>query len=216
MSIEKKILSNIDNLQYFTNELSEKQIIDVNSDLKHRVFPRPFERLSTLRNYKNLVGIEIGVCGGEHAQSLLRTFDISKIYLIDPYEMYETFMNSEGKNYGESQLSLSETYIKAKKTLEPFEKKITWINKMSENAIDEIRDPFDFVYIDGNHDYEFVKRDIETYYPHLKKGGMMGGHDFYNGFAETHNGVIRAVTGFSVSNNLQLFVEQPDWWFYKV
>lgn len=216
MSKEKKILSNIDNLQYFTNELSEKQIIDVNSDLKHRIFPRPFERVSTLRNYKNLVGIEIGVCGGEHAQSLLRTLDISKIYLIDPYEMYEPYMNSEGKNYGESQLSLSETYIKAKKTLEPFEKKITWINKMSENAIDEIRDPFDFVYIDGNHDYEFVKMDIETYYPHLKKGGMMGGHDFYNGFSETHNGVIRAVTEFSVSNNLQFFVEQPDWWFYKV
>ena len=65
-----KMLSSIDHLQYFKNEITEKEIIDVNSDLKHRVFPRPFERLSTLINDKNLVGIEIGVCGGEHAQSL--------------------------------------------------------------------------------------------------------------------------------------------------
>ena len=86
---------------------------------------------------------------------------------------------------------------------------------MTDDAVKEIHEPLDFVYVDGNHDYEFVKNDIENFYPLLKKGGVMGGHDFYNGFAKTHNGVINAVTQFRVSNNIQLFVEQPDWWFYK-
>ena len=86
---------------------------------------------------------------------------------------------------------------------------------MSKDAINDIEETLDFVYIDGNHDYEFVKNDIEIYYAHLKKGGVIGGHDFYNGFAKTHNGVVTAFTQFTVSKTIQLCVEQPDWWFYK-
>lgn len=211
-----KILSNINNLQHFQNELNESEIINVNSDLKHRIFPRPFERLSSLRDRKRLVGVEIGVCGGEHALSLLNILDIAKIYLIDPYEMYENYFKGEGKNYGDKQLNLRDTFIKAKMNLEPYNKKLTWVKKMSENAVCDINEPLDFVYIDGNHDYDFVKKDLEKYYPLLKIGGVIGGHDFYNGFAKSHHGVIKAVTEFSVSNNLQLFVEQPDWWLYKI
>ena len=211
-----KILSNINNLQHFQNELNESEIINVNSDLKHRIFPRPFERLSSLRDRKRLVGVEIGVCGGEHALSLLNILDIAKIYLIDPYEMYENYLKGEGKNYGDKQLNLRDTFIKAKMNLEPYNKKLTWVKKMSENAVCDINEPLDFVYIDGNHDYDFVKKDLEKYYPLLKIGGVIGGHDFYNGFAKSHHGVIKAVTEFSVSNNLQLFVEQPDWWLYKI
>lgn len=210
-----KIISSKDNLKYFKKGLAESAIVDVNSDLKHRIFPRSFERLTTLRNGDGLVGVEIGVCGGEHALSLLETLKINKLYLIDPYEMYETYVKGEGKNYGDTQLPLSQTFIEAKKILKPFEKKITWIKKMSKDAIDDIENALDFVYIDGNHDYEFVKNDIKNYYPLLKKGGAIGGHDFYNGFAKTHSGVITAVTQFTVSKNIQLYIEQPDWWFYK-
>ena len=210
-----KIISSKDQLAYFKDTLTENIIVDVNSDLKHRIFPRPFERLSNLKDGKGLVGVEIGVCGGEHALSLLKTLKIDKLFLIDPYEMYETYVNGEGKNYGTTQLPLSDTYIQALNLLKPFEECVRWIKKLSDDAVKEIHEPLDFVYVDGNHDYDFVKNDIENYYPLLKKGGVMGGHDFYNGFAKTHNGVINAVTQFSVSNNIQLFVEQPDWWFYK-
>ena len=210
-----KIISSKDQLAYFKDTLTENIIVDVNSDLKHRIFPRPFERLSNLKDGKGLVGVEIGVCGGEHALSLLKTLKIDKLFLIDPYEMYETFLNGEGKNYGTTLLPLSDTYIQALNLLKPFEECIQWVKKLSDDAVKEIHEPLDFVYVDGNHDYDFVKNDIENYYPLLKKGGVMGGHDFYNGFAKTHNGVINAVTQFSVSNNIQLFVEQPDWWFYK-
>ena len=48
---------------------------------------------------------------------------------------------------------------------------------MSEDAVDDIPEKLDFVYIDGNHAYEYVKKDIGLYYPKLKKGGVIGGHD---------------------------------------
>ena len=47
---ELPIISSITNLKYFSGELTEDEIINIKSDLKHRVFPRPFERLSNLRD----------------------------------------------------------------------------------------------------------------------------------------------------------------------
>ena len=36
----------------------------------------------------------------------------------------------------------------------------------------------DFVYVDARHDYCGCKEDIELYWPLLKPGGVMAGHDF--------------------------------------
>jgi hypothetical protein len=47
----------------------------------------------------------------------------------------------------------------------------------------------DFVFIDANHTYEFVSKDIAAFLPKMKKGGIMAGHDF-NG---AHPGVVQAV-----------------------
>jgi cephalosporin hydroxylase len=36
----------------------------------------------------------------------------------------------------------------------------------------------DFVYIDANHAYNYVVQDIELWYPKVKKGGYLCGHDY--------------------------------------
>jgi hypothetical protein len=36
----------------------------------------------------------------------------------------------------------------------------------------------DFIYIDANHAYDFVKEDIECWYPKVKPGGWVMGHDY--------------------------------------
>lgn len=38
----------------------------------------------------------------------------------------------------------------------------------------------DFVYIDAAHDYESVKRDINTWLPKVKLSGVIAGHDYGN------------------------------------
>jgi predicted O-methyltransferase YrrM len=37
--------------------------------------------------------------------------------------------------------------------------------------------PIDFLFIDGDHTYEGVKRDFELYSPLVKKGGIIAFHD---------------------------------------
>jgi len=55
----------------------------------------------------------------------------------------------------------------------------------------------DCVFIDANHTYEGVKRDIENYLPLVKPGGILCGHDYCNAFDRygpwDHVGVSQAV-----------------------
>lgn len=37
--------------------------------------------------------------------------------------------------------------------------------------------PFDFIFVDGGHDYETVSSDYQNYWPMLRKGGVMAFHD---------------------------------------
>jgi hypothetical protein len=37
---------------------------------------------------------------------------------------------------------------------------------------------FEFIYVDGSHYYEDVKKDIELYLPKLKSNGIFAGHDW--------------------------------------
>ena len=61
-----------------------------------------------------------------------------------------------------------------------------------ESFWDDWRDPpLDLVFIDGDHRYAAVKRDIQQASQHLRKGGVLCGHDFCTQFP----GVIEAVVG---------------------
>lgn len=37
--------------------------------------------------------------------------------------------------------------------------------------------PVDLVFIDGDHRYEFVLEDIDAWWPHVREGGVLCGHD---------------------------------------
>lgn len=53
---------------------------------------------------------------------------------------------------------------------------------------------FDFVFIDAAHDYDNVIADIRAWWPKVKVGGWIGGHDY----SADWPGVVRAVSEFFV------------------
>ncbi len=173
----------------------------------YQMFPRPFQKCN-LSSKSDLIGVEIGVFQGENALSLLKTSNIKMLYLIDPFIESEAYTQNE----------ISKAFNKAKKKLRKYKNKITWIVKKSEEATNEIPNNLDFVYIDGSHLYEDVKKDIELYYPKLKEGGLLAGDDFpkskYDDGKE--NGVNEAVLKFVKKRDLALYTLLQDWWVNKV
>ena len=156
--------------------------------------------LNILKDKSNIVGAEIGVGGGANALSILELLDIKRLYLIDQYLPYRGL-----KYHGVWPENTNPKEIKenAIKYLAQYNDKIVWIFKLSEDAVNDIDELLDFVYIDGNHRYEYVKKDIELYLPIIKKGGLICGHDFKH-----EGGVTQAVremfTDFGFS--------EWDWW----
>ena len=69
-------------MKFLPSVLDSGNIVDILSDLKHKVYPRPFERLA-LAGKKDLTGVEIGVFEGKHSLSLLKFSDTKKLYLIE-------------------------------------------------------------------------------------------------------------------------------------
>jgi predicted O-methyltransferase YrrM len=55
----------------------------------------------------------------------------------------------------------------------------------------------DWVYIDGDHSYEAVKRDLEAYYRVVKPGGFIAGDDYGAANGWFGDGVTRAVDEFA-------------------
>lgn len=62
----------------------------------------------------------------------------------------------------------------------------------SKDVVDEFENDIDFLYIDANHSYPSIKKDLQLYLPKVKVGGVIGGHDY----VEPWTGVIKAVDEF--------------------
>ncbi len=174
-----------------------------------KILPRPSILFIKNKEEKDsLVGIEIGTFEGDNAESILKTLPIKRLYLVDPYKEYEAYKNDTAFNY------LRSAELKARKKLRKFNNKIMWVKKNSAEALRDTPNNLDFVYIDGNHSYEFVKEDMKNYYKKLKIGGVLAGHDIENGI-ELNDGVTRAFVEFVNENHLKPYILYPDWWIVK-
>ena len=160
-------------------------------------------------NRESLVGVEIGTSKGCHAVDILYHLNIKKLYLIDPYCLYNDRLKT---NQNVVDYEFNKVKDEANKSLMRFEGKYEFIYKKSNDAINFVPDDLDFVYIDGDHNYECVKKDIEMYYAKVKDDGIIGGHDFGLNFP----GVIKAVLDFIEYNKIETYhSEILDWWIVK-
>jgi hypothetical protein len=56
---------------------------------------------------------------------------------------------------------------------------IKLIKDFSYNVVNDFADEsIDFIYIDGNHSFEYVFNEINLYKPKIKKSGIISGHDY--------------------------------------
>lgn len=136
------------------------------------------DRTEWIRNWDKFipsdgVGVEVGTFTGELSNYILNNWK-GKLYMIDVWrplgEEYEDFSNN---------INHPTAYADTMKNIEGFENRAIMIRGAADDVIDLFADEsLDFVYIDANHAYDYVKEDIKKWFKKVKKGGIVSGHDY--------------------------------------
>ena len=140
-------------------------------------------RIPELLNDLNLVGemVEIGVAFGGYTRFFIENWKGEKIWLVDPYEEQpsEVYRERDKKPYS--------LWYKEIKELEDLDSRVQLLRKYSVDASRNFSDgQLDFAYIDANHEYSHVVDDLNHWYPKLKSGGLLAGHDYHNNINPPH------------------------------
>lgn len=143
---------------------------------------------------------EVGVYKGDFANEMLKK-NPSKLHLIDPWK---SIGDIPARWHAASQSKMDS--IKSSVTSRFSGNPVVEISeKFSVDAVEDFADSyFDFIYIDANHSYEYVKRDLGNWWPKLKSGGFICGNAYQNNEYQVEVldfGVVPAVDQF-VSDNI--------------
>ena len=164
---------------------------------------------------KGAVAAEIGVAEGTFAAAMLAKCDPKRLHLIDPWRGYEVgggdgararflaaAVDSRGRGEARPELHTSaddDRKFQAVQDRFKGDARVAFHRTYSYRAAAEFPDKhFDFVYIDGDHTYEYVLRDLLDYAAKIKDDGLILGHDFFeDAFAAKENyAVVGAVNAF--------------------
>lgn len=158
---------------------------------------------------KPLVGCEVGVREGINSARILKALNIKRLYLVDPYTPYYEPLIPE------TQILTYQNKVKtdAHNFLKTYADKTVWVTKTSDNAVNDITEPLDFCYLDGDHSYSQVKRDLENYGNLITQNGVLGGHDF----STEYMGLCKAIIEYKLSHNNWFSLQGKfwDWWLIK-
>lgn len=143
---------------------------------------------------KGSVCAEIGVHEGAFSAHILDAIEPERLHLIDPWTQGEGLFGDQAAEQASVDQRLAKVEERFAEELAAGRVRIH--RALSSEIIGEFGDTyFDWIYVDGNHLYEFVKQDLELYYPKVKVGGYMAGDD-YGTRGTWDNGVQKAVDEF--------------------
>lgn len=123
--------------------------------------------------------VEIGSWQGDFAAQILATTRPAELHVVDPW----TFTTAYGRRwYGgmkatsQADMDAIHDAVRARFAGDP---RVRIHRATSQVAAASFPDRFfDWVYIDGNHYEEFVRGDLEGYFPKVRPGGFVTGDDY--------------------------------------
>jgi hypothetical protein len=166
-------------------------------------------------------GIEIGVSEGNYSVILIEKSKLSKIYLLDTWKHFNESEYNDKTNGNQSVQDAR--YAKVVERMRIYGDRVEIIRGDARLEFNRFTDAFfDFVYIDANHKYDAVKIDIANWYPKVRGGGVLAGHDYMDGIKRTGEyGVKSAVDEFCRNIGITPLVTggrrrcPPSWYFKK-
>tara|TARA_Y100000741_G_scaffold80903_1_gene59260 strand:- start:72 stop:668 length:597 start_codon:yes stop_codon:yes gene_type:complete len=152
--------------------------------------------LENLSN-KDLHVLEIGIHKGDFSKQLAKQLKPKKLILVDPWIAYDDdiYAKSWYGNSSKSNQSIQDKYFLDIRKYFENEIKISTVEihrKTSDDFFNKNQNMFDLIYIDGNHLFDFVKRDIINSLKFIKKDGIIILDD-YNVVGWWDDGITKAV-----------------------
>jgi len=132
---------------------------------------------------KKLLGsaVEVGTHRADFAFDFLEHWPGRLLYCIDPYLSLPGYdaQAEDLKRLWKTDGNRQKDYEFAKERLSRFKPRYTFYRKTSEEAAHGfILNSLDFVYLDGDHRRDAVALDLRVWWPKVKPGGILAGHDF--------------------------------------
>lgn len=149
---------------------------------------------------------EIGVRDGQHAWGLFCAFPSAHLTLVDHYRAYSE------PGFGWPQELQDKYYVDTFHRFFRDRHRVTFMTRTSEQSAALFPEEFfDFVYVDAGHDYISAQADLKLWWPKIRRGGFLGGHDYDLVWPE----VIQAVNEFVDYYKLSLSAANCDWLVQK-
>lgn len=161
---------------------------------------------------------ELGVFTGQMSEYILSNRKDVMMVLVDKWpiknETSESYKAS-GDFHAELSSEKQNEYYKSTITkLKKYNHRAKIMREWTHDAAKTFDKPvFDLVFIDADHSYEGCKQDIEDWWPLVKTGGWLSGHDYAND--EYNFGVTQAVDEFVLEHGLTLELGDNFTWFVR-
>ena len=152
------------------------------------------------------VGAEVGVFRGHFSEILMATLKPEKMYLIDPWtKMGEFFTFNKGPYTNQGALPTKVALNEVKLRVKKFPKvDVRIVEGYSVEEMQKIPEKLNFVYIDANHTYEYVLKDLYAAAKLLAPKGVIIGDDWTPHPDGVHHGVFKAVQEFVSTTDFQI------------
>lgn len=130
-----------------------------------------------LLNELNLLGegAEIGVQEGKYSREILSRWSGKMLNMIDCWEQQDQYVDLANLD-DDAQTKFMQTALE---NVAPFDGRFNLIKDYSIKASKRFKArSLDFIYLDARHDYKGVTEDLKLWYPKVRKGGLIAGHDY--------------------------------------
>ena len=118
------------------------------------------------------VGVWKGMSAAYMAVEIINSNKSIKFDCIDTWDFVESQIDIAEELYTD----LYKTFLT---NIEPVKHIINPIKSLSWDGAQYYNDQsLDFIFIDAAHDYDSVKKDITAWFPKIKTGGVIAGHDY--------------------------------------
>lgn len=157
--------------------------------------------INTVFYNKNIVGAEIGVLEAQTTCSILQNCPlVYKMYCVDSYKSYTDLLKTP---YSIDDKSIEFIKLTAHHNVKHSgcKERVEFLEMDSYEASRIIADnSLDFVFLDAHMSKEDMDRDLKYWYPKVKNGGLISGHDWECEATQS------SVSDFIKGNNLKCSV----------